>query len=87
MLMGLAACVSPPAYMEANFGVATETAKAQQTMNPDASLNTHAVKGIDGQAGDASFDSYRKSFANPKPAPRSSGLNVGTSGGSSSGAR
>jgi hypothetical protein len=85
IVIGLTACVaSPPPYMDANFGGAVEMAKGQQTMNPDASLNTHAVEGIDGQAGDASFDSYRDSFINPKSAPRGSGLNIGTSGGGSS---
>ena len=88
ILVGLTACVTPPPYMEANFGGAVEMAKGQQTMNPDASLNTHAVKGIDGQAGDASFDSYRNSFINRESAPRGSQLSIGTSGGgSSSGAR
>lgn len=81
MLIALTACVSPPRHLEANFGVAVEMAKGQQTMNPDASLNTHAVKGIDGQAGDAGFDSYRDSFINPKAAPRGSRLEIGTTGG------
>lgn len=81
IVAGLTACVSPSQHMEANFGNAVEMAKGQQTMNPDASLNTQAVKGIDGQAGDASFDSYRDSFINPKGAPRGSRLDVGTTGG------
>jgi len=85
ILIGLTACVAtPPPYMDANFGGAVEMAKGQQTMNPDASLNTHAVDGIDGQAGDASFDSYRDSFINPKATPRGSGLSIGSSGGGSS---
>jgi len=78
----LSACVaSPPPYMDSKFGEAFEMMKAQQTANPDASRNTEAVVGIDGQAGDASFDSYRESFITP-PAATSRALNVGTSGGS-----
>jgi len=78
----LTACVaSPPPYMDAKFGEAFEMVKAQQTANPDASLNTTPVVGIDGQAGDAAFDSYRNSFITP-PAATSRALNVGTSGGS-----
>lgn len=79
----LVACVaSPPPYMDAKFGEAVEMAKAQQTANPDASLNTTAVIGIDGQAGDAAFDNYRDSFIN-RPAPSRGIVDVGTSGGSS----
>lgn len=78
----LTACVaSPPPYMDAKFGEAFETVKAQQTANPDASLNTTPVVGIDGQAGDAAFDNYRDSFIN-RPAATSRALNVGTTGGS-----
>lgn len=63
LLLLLTACVtSPPPRLDARFGEAIDTAKAQQTINPDASLNTEPVMGIDGLAGDASFDSYRKSY-------------------------
>ena len=78
----LTACVaSPPPYMDAKFGEAVEMAKAQQTANPDASLDTTAVIGIDGQAGDAAFDNYRDSFIN-RPAPSRGVVDIGTSGGS-----
>jgi hypothetical protein len=55
---------------DARFGEAVEIAKAQQTMNPEASLNTEPVQGVDGQAGDAMFDSYRNSFRTPQLLPR-----------------
>jgi type IV pilus biogenesis protein CpaD/CtpE len=78
----LSACVaSPPPYMDAKFGESVEMAKAQQTANPDASLDTTAVVGIDGQAGDAAFDNYRDSFIN-RPTPSRGVVDIGTSGGS-----
>lgn len=83
MMLLLTACVtSPPKRMDTRFGNAFGMAKAQQTVNPDASLNTAPVRGIDGQAGDAIFDNYRESYATPK-APARGALDVGTSGGSS----
>lgn len=83
MMLVLTACVtSPPKRMDARFGNALDMAKAQQTVNPDASLNTAPVRGIDGQAGDAIFDNYRESYVN-RPAPARGALDVGTSGGSS----
>lgn len=84
LLLLLSACVtSPPKRLEEKFGLAIETAKAQQTVNPDASRDTAAVKGVDGQAGDAMFDNYRESFIN-RSAPTGGALNFGTSGASSS---
>ena len=77
------ACVThPPKRMESRFGNAFGMSKAQQTVNPDASLNTAPVRGIDGQAGDAIFDNYRESYTAPKP-PARGVLDIGTSGGSS----
>lgn len=81
----LTACVtSPPPYMDARFGDAVEMSKAQQTANPEASLDTTPVQGIDGQAGDAAFDGYRDSYIN-RPAPSRGIINIGTSGSSQGG--
>ncbi|MDP1549295.1 MAG: tRNA dimethylallyltransferase [Nitrosomonas sp.] len=81
-ILVMTACVtSPPKRLDAKFGNALDMAKAQQTMNPDASLNPAPVKGIDGQAGDAIFDNYRESYIN-RPMPARGALDVGTSGGS-----
>ncbi|MDP1678893.1 MAG: tRNA dimethylallyltransferase [Candidatus Nitrotoga sp.] len=82
ILLMLTACVaSPPKRLDVRFGNALGMAKAQQTVNPDASLNTAPVRGVDGQAGDAMIDNYRDSFIN-RPAPARGALDVGTSGGS-----
>jgi len=81
MLMLSTACVStPPPRMGAEFGEALDMAKAQQTQNPDASLNTEPVIGIDGIASDAAFDSYRKSFTKA-PGSASGGVEFGSSTG------
>lgn len=85
ILLVLTACVtSPPKRLDARFGNALDMAKAQQTANPDASLDTAPVRGVDGQAGDAMIDNYRESYIN-RLAPARGALDVGTSGGSSGG--
>lgn len=85
MLLALTACVThPPKRMDSRFGNAVGMAKAQQIVNPDASLDTTPVRGVDGQAGDAMIDNYRESYIN-RPAPARGALNVGTSGGTSGG--
>jgi hypothetical protein len=65
---GLAACTTTP-NLDRNFGQAVNQAKAQQTINPDASLNTDPVAGLDGVAANAAIDNYTKSVqAPPEPA-------------------
>lgn len=74
----LSACVPATPRLDAQFGAAVEMARAQQIANPDASFNSTAVKGIDGQAGAAAVGNYRESFINPRPAPTGGVVNVGT---------
>lgn len=77
----LSGCTSATPHLDAKFGDAVNLAKAQQTINPDASRNTDPVKGIDGQAANASIDRYHKTYEAPTPAPSGS---IGTvSGGAS----
>lgn len=88
MMLVLTACVThPPKRMDSRFGHAFGMAKAQQTVNPDASLNTAPVRGVDGQAGDAIFDNYRESYINRPLAPVRSVLDIGTTGGGTGGMR
>lgn len=77
----LAACAPTTPRWDAHFGDAVSTARAQQTINPQASLNTEPVPGIDGQAGDAIFDNYRNAFRNPRP-PMRGVIDIGTTGAS-----
>jgi hypothetical protein len=74
----LTACVAPLPRLDARMGTAVNTARSQQTANPHAALGERPVVGIDGQAGDAVFDSYRESFVNPRPAVSGGVVNVGT---------
>lgn len=62
----LVSCASAPTPMlDEHFGEAVNSAKAAQTINPDASLSTDAVAGVDGQAANAAVDRYHKSFVQP----------------------
>jgi len=87
---GLVGCVNPAPVVDDNFGNAVNAAKAQQIINPDASLNTDPVAGVDGQAADAAMNRYHRSFVQPPITPNvfnigvsSGGSTSGTSGGSS----
>jgi hypothetical protein len=80
-LGGVTACAPVTPRLDAHFGEAVGVARAQQTVNPEASLNTEPLEGIDGQAGDAMVDNYRNSFRNPQP-PSRGAIDVGTTGAS-----
>jgi hypothetical protein len=63
-----AGCATEPApRVELHFGTAVNAAKAQQTLNPDASRNTDPVAGIDGAAANHAINEYYKSFQAPPP--------------------
>jgi hypothetical protein len=76
----LSGCAPNTPRLDANFGDAVNTAKAQQTINPDASQNTDPVAGLDGQAANAVIDRYQKSYEQP-PAPTNV-FTIGVGGGS-----
>lgn len=79
----LSGCAPNTPRLDANFGDAVNTAKAQQTINPDASQNTDPVAGLDGQAANAVIDRYNKSYEKP-PAPANVfTIGVGTGTGAS----
>ena len=61
----LAGCASTTPNLDRTFGQAVNQAKAQQTLNPDASLNTDPVSGLDGVAANAAIDNYTKSVNAP----------------------
>ena len=81
-----AGCMSEPTYsrtpnLDEKFGVAVETARAQQTLNPNAAKNTDPVKGIDGRAGREAVERYEASFQRPQPP--SNIFSIGVSGNNS----
>lgn len=63
----LTACVPLSPNLDSHFGEAVNIAKAQQTVNPDASKNPDPVFGVDGRAGMSAMENYHKSFETPAP--------------------
>ena len=61
----LTGCASTTPYLDSRFGEAVKAARAQQTVNPDASLNTDPVAGVDARSAKSAMDQYRKSFETP----------------------
>lgn len=63
----MAGCVARSPEVDRHFGEAVNTAKAQQTINPDASRDRNPVAGLDGPAANAAIDRYHKSYESPPP--------------------
>lgn len=82
---GLVGCVNPAPVVDDNFGNAVKAAKAQQIINPDASLNTDPVAGVDGQAADAAMNRYHRSFVAPVATPNVFTIGVGSGAGGMTG--
>lgn len=82
---GITGCVNSSPVLDDNFGNAVNSAKAAQIINPDASLNTDPVAGVDGQAADAAMSRYHRSFVQPPITPNVFTIGVGTGAGASSG--
>lgn len=62
-----AGCASNTPNYDKQFGTAVRMARAQQTINPDASRNTDPVAGIDGASAKESIGQYHESFKAPPP--------------------
>ncbi|HEV8553246.1 MAG TPA: pilus assembly protein [Casimicrobiaceae bacterium] len=73
------AFLSTSPRLDARFGDAVNIAKAQQTLNPDASKNRNVVAGIDGKAAQETMVRYRESFKSPPPPANV--FTIGVSGG------
>jgi hypothetical protein len=76
----LCGCANTTPYLENRFGEAVNSAIAQQTINPDASLNTDPVAGIDGQSAADSIDGYHSTFKAPPPTFNVININSGGGG-------
>jgi hypothetical protein len=72
-------CVSESPHFDHQLGLAVNTAKARQTLNPDASRNTDPVAGIGGTEADFTIDEYHNSFK--APPPTFTVINIGGGGG------
>lgn len=78
----LAGCgVTTPERLDAELGNAVVSARAQQTLNPQASQSLAPAAGIDGVTADALVDRYHKGFAQPT---RVDIFNIGVGSGSAS---
>ncbi|MDO9151915.1 MAG: hypothetical protein Q7U33_11090 [Methylotenera sp.] len=78
--VAIAGCATKTPILDDHFGEAVNAAKAQQTINPDASMNTDPVAGVGGQAADAAVDRYHKSFTQPPVTPNVFNIGIGSSG-------
>jgi hypothetical protein len=66
-LLLIGGCTSLSPHFDQQVGLAVNTAKAQQTVNPEASRNADPVAGIGGTPADSAIDEYHKSFTAPPP--------------------
>lgn len=83
----LAGCVTRAPVVDQRFGEAVNTAKAQQTVNPDASRDQDPVAGLDGQAANAAIDRYHKSYETPPQPGNVFTIGIGGGGGGTSGGK
>ena len=72
------ACLASSPRLDARFGDAVNVAKAQQTLNPDASRNRNVVAGMGGKAAQDTILRYHESFKTPPPP--SNVFTIGVSG-------
>lgn len=70
---------------DSGFGDAVNAARAQQTLNPEASQNTQSVDGMDGKAANSVIDRYHQSFEKPPAVGNIFNIGVGSSGGATGG--
>lgn len=83
-----------PVALDAQLGASVELARAQQTLNPQASLDARPVEMIDGKSAEALIDRYHKGFEKPPVinifnlgAGQATGSTLGTIGGTGGSAR
>ena len=76
----LAGCATDTPQFDSNFGNAVNSAKALQTINPDASLEADSGAGVGGKPADAAMDRYHQSFEKPPAETNVFNIGVGNSG-------
>ncbi len=72
-------CAAPAPHVSEHLGEAVNRAKAQQTINPNASQSADPASGIDGPAASNAVNEYHDSFK--APAPTFPVINIGGGGG------
>lgn len=81
VLTAMAGCGSTTPHLDDNFGLAVVAARAQQTINPDASRNTAAVTGHDANAASGAIKAYQESFEKQASGGGGTTINIGGSTG------
>ncbi len=84
-VLSIVGCASNTPNLDAHFGEAVLAARAQQTLNPSASLNTDVVNGLDGRAAREAMGRYGDSFKTPPPTFNVINIGGGIASGSSNG--
>ena len=72
LVCGAQGCTSTTPHWDSQFGTATSSNLAAQTIDPAAGANGNPALGLDGPAARAAIDNYQRSFASPatgQPAP------------------
>lgn len=77
----LVACTPLTPNLDSSFGDAVNQAKAQQTLNPDASRNAEPVSGMSGKESALVMDAYHESLKAPAPPATVINIGGGLSGG------
>jgi uncharacterized protein YcfL len=72
----LSACASAP-YLDSHLGESVNMAKAQQTVNLDASQNKNPVFGIDGQTAKNTIDRYHSASKEPPASTNIFNIGIG----------
>lgn len=78
-LTAITGCASTTPTLDHNFGLAVQAARAQQTINPEASRTTAAMTGHDAKAAAGAIKLYQESFE--KPAAEGAGTTINIGGG------
>ena len=63
----LGGCLTSTPHWDETFGSSVSQLKEMQTLNPNASMNTDPVAGVDGNTASAIQKNYAKSFTAPPP--------------------
>lgn len=77
----MSGCTTTTPRLDQHFGEAVNIAKAQQTINPDASRNTDPVAGLDGKDAKSTIDRYHATFQTPPAPVNVFAIGVGSGGG------
>ena len=72
----IAGCTAPT-LLDQNWGRSVETARYNQTLNPQAGQNLEPVEGLDGRSAENALEAYRQSF---KADQESAGYDINLTG-------